>query len=38
LIHLRRDGSRMTVKSRWEMQCDNLDKSGTVIEINTVYS
>jgi PAS domain S-box-containing protein len=38
LIHLRRDGSRMTVKSRWEMQYDDHDSFGTVIEINTVYS
>ncbi|HEX2055171.1 MAG TPA: DapH/DapD/GlmU-related protein, partial [Nitrospiraceae bacterium] len=38
LVHLRCDGSRMTVKSRWEMQYDNRDGSGTVIEINTVYS
>jgi hypothetical protein len=28
----------MTVKSRWEMQYDGHDNSGTVIEINTVYS
>ena len=38
LVHLRRDGSRMMVRSRWEMQQDDHDNSGTVIEINTVYS
>jgi PAS domain S-box-containing protein len=38
LVHIRRDGSRMTVKSRWEMQYDSHDNLGTVIEINTVYS
>lgn len=38
LLHIRRDGSRMAVKSRWEMQYDGHDNSGTVIEINTVYS
>lgn len=38
LVHIRRDGSRMTVKSRWEMQYDMHDNLGTVIEINTVYS
>jgi PAS domain S-box-containing protein len=38
LVHIRRDGSRMTVKSRWEMQYDGQDNDGTVIEINTVYS
>jgi PAS domain S-box-containing protein len=38
LVHLRRDGSRMTVKSRWEMQYDDRENLGTVIEINTVYS
>jgi PAS domain S-box-containing protein len=38
LLHIRRDGSRMTVRSRWEMQYDGHDSSGTVVEINTVYS
>lgn len=38
LVHIRRDGSRMTVKSRWEMQYDDRENFGTVIEINTVYS
>ena len=38
LVHIRRDGSRMIVKSRWEMQYDSHDNLGTVIEINTVYS
>lgn len=38
LIHLRRDGSRMMVKSRWEMQYDHQGSSATVIEINTVHS
>jgi PAS domain S-box-containing protein len=38
LIHLRCDGSRMTVKSRWEMQYDYQTSAGTVLEINTVYS
>lgn len=38
LMHIRRDGSRMAVKSRWELQYDGHGDSGTVIEINTVYS
>lgn len=38
LVHIRRDGSRMIVRSRWEMQCDGRDNFDTVIEINTVYS
>ncbi len=35
LVHVRRDGSRLVVQSRWELQCDAKDQSATVIEINT---
>jgi PAS domain S-box-containing protein len=38
LVHIRRDGSRMVVKSRWELQYDESEQVGTVIEINTVHS
>ncbi|MGD9727947.1 MAG: DapH/DapD/GlmU-related protein [Nitrospiraceae bacterium] len=38
LLHIRRDGSRLAVKSRWEMQYDGHDDSCTVIEINSVYT
>ncbi|MEX5216767.1 MAG: PAS domain-containing protein [Nitrospira sp.] len=38
LLHIRRDGSRLAVKSRWEMQYDSHDDSCTVIEINSVYT
>ncbi len=35
LVHVRRDGSRLVVRSRWELQFDAKDQSATVIEINT---
>ncbi|MGH7232199.1 MAG: PAS domain S-box protein, partial [Nitrospiraceae bacterium] len=34
LVHERRDGSHVTVASRWELQRNGKDKSATVIEIN----
>ena len=35
LVHVRRDGSRLVVRSRWELQFDTNEQSATVIEINT---
>ncbi len=35
LVHIRRDGSRLVVQSRWELQFDAREHSATVIEINT---
>jgi O-methyltransferase len=35
LIHKRRDGSPVTVNSRWAMQHNQQDRAPTVIEVNT---
>jgi PAS domain S-box-containing protein len=38
LIHRRRDGSQVSVKSRWDVQQNPKDKTITVIEINSKHS
>jgi PAS domain S-box-containing protein len=35
LVHTRRDGSRLVVQSRWELQFDMREQSATVVEINS---
>ncbi len=34
LVHQRRDGSQVTVASRWELQLSSKDQSATIVEIN----
>jgi hypothetical protein len=38
LIHSRRDGSLITVNSRWDIQQNPQNKSLTVIEVNAANS
>ena len=34
LIHVRRDGTRIAVKSRWAIRADDLDPTQSVVEVN----
>ncbi len=38
LIHIRRDGSRMTVWSRWELRYEQQSSTPTILEINSLPS
>ena len=35
LVHTRRDGTKLVVRSRWELRRDGQDEAPAVIEINT---